>query len=312
MSAARHRASGARAVFATLFAMTGLLLVLAPSETSGQQPKSARPQIQWQDGPTQADLGNVAQIQVPKGFKFTGIEGTKKFEELLQNPVDGKELGVMIPDLKDKDDSEGFWFVLFEFDPIGYVKDGEQANLNAQTISTILDSIRQGTESSNQERRRRGWPTLSIVGWEKQPFYDPSSHNLVWGIRGSSMEDGKPSYSINYNTRILGREGVLSANLVVDPNQLKAIVPTYEKLVTGVSFKPDKNYAAFRAGDKIAEYGLIALMTGGAAAVAVKTGFLTKFLKPILVGIVVAFGAVAKAIKSFFGKLTGSPGKEGA
>ena len=189
--------------------------------------------------------GECGQIQVPKGFKFTGIEGTKKFEELLKNPVDGKELGVMIPDLKDNDDSEGFWFVLFEFDPIGYVKDGEQANLNAQTISTILDSIRQGTESSNQERRRRGWPTLSIVGWEKQPFYDPSSHNLVWGIRTSSMEDGKPSYSINYNTRILGREGVLSANLVVDPNQLKGIVPTYEKLVTGVSFKPDKNYAAF-------------------------------------------------------------------
>ncbi len=126
------------------------------------------------------------------------------------------------------------------------------------------------------------------------------------------MEDGKPSYSINYNTRILGREGVLSANLVVDPDQLKAIVPTYEKLVTGVAFKPGKNYAAFRAGDKIAEYGLIGLITGGAAAVAVKTGFFTKFLKPILVGIVVAFGAVVKGIKSFFGKLTGSPGKEGA
>lgn len=312
MSVARHRTSGAWAVMAALFATAGLLVVVAPSETSGQQPKSARPQIQWQDGPAQADLGNVAQVQVPKGFKFTGIEGTKTFEELLQNPVDGKELGVMIPDLKDKDDADGFWFVLFEFDPIGYVKDGEQSELNTKTISTILDSIRKGTESANQERRDRGWPTLSIVGWEKQPFYDPSSHNLVWGIRGSSTEDGKPSYSINYNTRILGREGVLSANLVVDPDQLKAIVPTYEKLLAGVSFKPGKTYAEFRAGDKIAEYGLVGLITGGAAAIAVKSGFLTKFLKPILVGIVVAFGAVIKGIKGFFGKLTGSAGKETA
>ena len=314
MYAARHRASKSRAICAILFVGAGLLPLLAPGGTCAQEQKQkrARPQIQWQDGPTQADLGNVAQIQVPKGFKFTGIDGTRKFAELLENPVGGKEIGVMIPDLSEKDNGQGLWFILFEFDPIGYVKDGDQKDLNDQTISTILSSIRAGTESANQERQRRGWATLSVVGWERQPFYDPSSHNLVWGIRGSSIENGKPSYSINYNTRILGREGVLSANLVVDPEQLSAVVPTYEKLVAGVSFKPGKSYAEMRPGDKIAEYGLIGLITGGVGAVAIKTGFFTKFLKPILVGIAVAFGAVVKGIKSFFGKVTGLAGKESA
>jgi uncharacterized membrane-anchored protein len=310
MYAARHRASKSRAACGILAVGAGLLLLLAPADANAQQQKKpAPPQIQWQDGPTQADLGTVAQIQVPNGFKFTGIDGTRKFEELLQNPVGGKEVGVIIPDLEGKEDATGFWFILFEFDPIGYVKDGDQKDLNDQTITTILNSIRAGTEAANQERQRRGWPTMSVVGWERQPFYDPATHNLVWGIRGSSQEEGKPSFSINYNTRILGRKGVLSANLVVDPDKLNAVVPTYQKLVSGVSFKQGESYAEMRAGDKIAEYGLIGLITGGVGAVALKTGFFTKFLKPILLGIVAVFVTVGKAFKSFFGKLTGSAAK---
>ena len=86
---------------------------------------------------------------------------------------------------------------------------------------------------------------------------------------------------------------------------------TYDKLIQGVSFKQGESYAEMRAGDKIAEYGLIGLITGGGVAVALKSGFFAKFLKPILVGIVVAFGAVVKGIKSFFGKLTGSAGRQG-
>jgi uncharacterized membrane-anchored protein len=308
MYAARHRASGVRAACAFAAALTGLLGLLTPAGAFAQDAKQP-PEIPWQDGPAKADLGNVAQIQVPAGFKFTGAQGTKKFQELFQNPVDGKELGVIIPDVSEGT-ADNFWFILFEFDPIGYVKDGDQNDLNDKTITTILDSIRKGTEGANQERQRRGWPVLNIVGWERQPFYDPASHNLIWGIRGSSVEDGKPSISINYNTRILGRKGVLSANLVVNPEKLQSVVPTYEKLIKGVSFKQGESYAEMRAGDKIAEYGLIGLITGGGVAVALKSGFLTKFLKPILVGIVVVFGAVVKGIKSFFGRLTGSAGRE--
>jgi uncharacterized membrane-anchored protein len=310
MSAAVQRASAGGAAWAMPLLAAGLLFVFGPGQASAQPQKKDLPK--FQDGPVQGDLGNVATIQVPKGFKFTGSEGARKFQELTENPVDGKELGILIPDAQSQEDGAGFWFILFEFDPIGYVKDGDQKDLNAQTIATILDSIRRGTEAGNQERQRRGWATLSVVGWEQQPFYDPASHNLVWAIRGSSTEDGKPTYSINYNTRILGREGVLSANLVVDPDQLKSVVPTYQKLIAGVSFKPGKSYAEMRPGDKIAEYGLVGLITGGAAAVAIKSGFLTKFLKPILIGIAVAFGAAVKGIKGFFGRLTGSAGNQGA
>ena len=251
-----------------------------------------------------------AQIQVPEGFKFTGIEGTRKAMEMSGNPSGPNELGMIIPDSVAADEGGGRWFVVFEFDPVGYVKDEDQKNLIDQSAA-LLDSIRQGTNAFNEERKKMGRGPLNVVGWEQPPFYDPASHNLVWAVRISGQEGGKTNYSINYNTRILGREGVLIANLVIDPEKLKSTVPTYQKLLKGVSFKPGKTYAEWKAGDKIAEYGLIGLITGGGVAVALKTGFFTKFLKPILVGIFVAFGAVVKGIKSFFGKVTGSAGREG-
>ncbi len=69
--------------------------------------------------------------------------------------------------------SQGSWFIVFDFNRIGYVPDTEQKDLNTETTNALLDSFRKGAEVSNQERQRRGWPTISIVGWERPPFYDP-------------------------------------------------------------------------------------------------------------------------------------------
>ncbi len=310
MYAARHRASGVRAACAFAAALTGLLGLLTPAGAFAQQPTTELP-FGLKDGPMKSDLGNVAQVQVPEGFAFTGSEGTRKAMESMGNPTSPSELGMIVPNSVAADDSDDGWFVVFEYDSTGHVKDEDQKNLGAQS-DALLKSIREGTEAFNVERKKMGREPVHVVGWEKPPFYDAATHNLVWAIRLSSQAGGKTSYSINYFSRILGREGVLIANLVVDPDKLKATVPTYEKLLNGVTFKPGQTYAEFRAGDRIAEYGLIGLITGGGVAVALKSGFLTKFLKPILVGIVVFFGAVIKGIKSFFGRLTGSSSREGA
>ncbi len=305
MDAERRRAFAARAVAAGLMLMLmGLSGWMGSPGAMAQAPKEqpGRPPVLdfFKDGPMKGDLGTVAQIDVPKGFVFTGVEGTRKFLELTENPVGGKELAVLAPESL-LDGSGNGWFIVFDFDPIGYVPDKDSKDLNAETAATILEAIRKGTQASNEERKRRGWTTVEIVGWERPPFYDPATHNLVWAIRSSAMENGKVGFGVNYNTRILGRRGVLEANLVVDPNKLQSVIPTLDKLVKGITFKKGESYGEMRAGDKIAEYGLIGLITGGGIAVALKTGILTKFLKPILIGIVAAVAAVGKAFKSLFG-----------
>ncbi len=100
--------------------------------------------IDWQDGPTVGKLGDIAQISVPAGYRFTGKLGAQKLLELTQNPTDGNELGALVPKI-DKD--ANFWFSIFEFEDTGYVRDNEKDNLDA---NSMLESIKNATEESNE------------------------------------------------------------------------------------------------------------------------------------------------------------------
>jgi uncharacterized membrane-anchored protein len=55
-------------------------------------------------------------------------------------------------------------------------------------------------------------------------------------------------------------------------------MPAYQALLTDYSYKLGERYAEYRSGDKLAKYGLAALITGGAAAVAVKTGLFASLI----------------------------------
>jgi len=87
----------------------------------------------------------------------------------------------------------------------GYVKDDEKIDPDP-----LLESIRKGTEASNEQRKSRGWSTLTIVGWKLPPRYDTQDRRLEWAIDARS--DG--GAVVNYNTRVLGRHGVTSVTLV--------------------------------------------------------------------------------------------------
>jgi uncharacterized membrane-anchored protein len=91
--------------------------------------------------------------------------------------------------------------------------------------------------------------------------------------------------------------------LVVQPDQLAETLPTFRNLLTGYSFQTGETYAEYRPGDRIAKYGLGALVLGGAAVGAAKLGlfaWLAVFLKKGWKLVVVAFAAVASFFKKMF------------
>lgn len=237
-----------------------------------------------QAGPTTGQLGSVAKIEVPAGMGFTGKAGTTKYLELTQNIPSGQEVGFVAPD-------DRSWFVVFEYDSSGHVKDDDKDALDADKL---LDTIKEGTEEGNKERERRGYPTMEIVGWHKPPFYDPTTHNLTWSIRGRSAGGDV----INWSTRMLGRTGMMRVDLVADPANIDAAVPQFDELLKGFSYVQGQTYGEFKPGDRIAEYGLAALVAGGAGALAVKTGLIAKFWK-LIVGAFVAIGAFFKKLFGF-------------
>ena len=248
--------------------------------------------LQWTVGPGKATIGSQAEIQVPEGARFTGPEGTRKLLEMMHNPTDGSELGMLTTNTVD-------WFVVFEYSDIGYVKDAEKEKLDA---AEILDALRKGNEAGNEERKKRGWSAVSIVGWHTAPFYNKETNNLEWCIKGSA--DGHDI--INYNTRILGRGGVMSANLLVAPEELDATLPNVKTILNGISYVQGQKYSEWKSGDKIAKYGLSALVVGGAVGLAAKMGLLAKIAaslgklwKVVIVGLL---GGLAALKGLIFGK----------
>ena len=275
---------------ALLVALSCLALsVFAFAQSEGEDPTFEMPEgeeptinVNWLEGPATGDLGSTAQVDVPIGYVFAGAADTKTLMEVTQNPVSGDEVGFLAP-------SEDDWFVVFEYDDMGYIKDDEKDALDADAM---LKSIREATAASNKEREKRGWPTMAITGWEQPPHYDEATHNLEWAIKGES--EGIPV--INYNTRILGRGGVMSVTLVADPEQMPTTLPTFKQLLAAFDYKEGQRYAEYREGDKLAKYGLSALVVGGGAAAAAKAGVFRWLWKVLVAG---AAGAAALFRKIF-------------
>ena len=104
---------------------------------------------------------------------------------------------------------------------------------------------------------------------------------------------------VNFNTRVLGRGGVMSAVLVSSPDGLNESIGEFKDALASFEYLPGQKYAEYKPGDKIAKYGLAALITGGAAAIAVKTGL----WKVILGGLIAGWKFIAAAAVALFGGL---------
>jgi uncharacterized membrane-anchored protein len=276
------------------FLAVGLLLAIAAlcPALLAQEEVNPYAAFEWQTGPAIGALGDIATIGVPEGFAFAGADDTRTFLELNGNPASGDELGLLIPT-----DEESGWFVVFEFSSVGYVKDDEKDELDHDAL---LESIREGNEHGNEIRRERGWPTLEIDGWETPPHYDLQTNNLTWAIRGHTSIDD--SAVINHSTRLLGRRGYMNVDLVIEPSEFSTTLPLYADVMSSFSYLEGSRYAEFRKGDKIATYGLAALIAGGAGALAAKSGLLSKIWKFLVLGLVALLGFFRKVFKRIFGR----------
>lgn len=283
-----HRVPGA----ASLFAALGLAALTATGVAAQEFTLS------WNQGPGTALIGDdLAEIELPEAYVWLDGDGTRQLMELFENPVSGAELATIAPASE-----EALWYVVFEWDDIGFVNDDERDELDPDAM---LKSIRKGNEEANKERKRRGWSTLEIVGWQEPPHYDTNTNNLTWAVIGSS--DGEQV--VNRNIRILGRRGVMRLALVASPDELAAASAELDRLLESYRFRPGNRYAEFVPGkDRVAEIGLTALVVGGAGALAVKSGLLARMWKVLVAGVV----ALAAAIKKFFrrGSATQNPQME--
>ena len=202
----------------SIISLCSLVLAGVPAKGADSGPK-----LTPLKGPAKARLEDVAQIDVPAGYAFLDGKSTRSLMKAMGEPASGQELGLLTP-------TNEHWSVIFEFNKTGYVKDDDKDKLDPDKL---LAAIKQGTAEANKERVKAGNPPLEIVGWEVPPKYDATTHNLEWAIRATSED--RPI--LNYNTRLLGRKGVMEVVLIIEPDKLSATLPTFRNLLAGYNFQ---------------------------------------------------------------------------
>jgi uncharacterized membrane-anchored protein len=243
--------------------------------------------------------GGLAKLTVPKEFNYLGPDDAETvLVKLWGNPPsDTKPLGLLMPAGLTPLDTN-CWVVTIDYSEDGYVKDSDASTIN---YDDLLKKMQKETADSNAERQKQGYPALTLVGWAAPPHYDAETHKLYWAK--DIKFEGEESDTLNYNIRMLGRKGVLELNAVADVSQFNTIDKQTPQILGMVDFKEGSRYADFDPKtDKVAKYGIAALVAGGALAAAAKFGLLKViwlaiigFKKIIIIGVI--------AVVAFFKKL---------
>jgi uncharacterized membrane-anchored protein len=245
-------------------------------------------------------LSGLATLHVPDGFRFLdGPDSRTVLVKLWGNPPPSSDpLGMLMPSGVSPL-SEESWAVVVTYEPDGYVSDKDAAKIN---YTELLTQMQKDMVSANEQRQKAGYEPIHLVGWAKTPHYDSQTHKLHWA---KELKFGsQPENTLNYNIRMLGRGGVLVLNVVAGMPQLAQIDEATPKILSAADFNPGHRYADFNPKtDKIASYGLAALVAGTATAAAVKLGLFKGLWVAILAAkkfIIIGVIAIAASFRKLF------------
>jgi len=280
--------AASRALFATLIVAVPLVAQgPAPQDSGGRSAAEFEASLRYQTGTVTLQKG-LATLVLPPGYRYLGPEDTERVLVAWGNPPGSETLGMIVPVGKAVTDSAS-WAVIVSYDEDGYVKDDEAASIN---YDKLLRDMQESTRDRNEARKEAGYAPVMLLGWAARPHYDSASHKLYWAKELQFGDEGERT--LNYDVRALGRRGVLVLSAVATMPQLTDVETGMQEMLGFVSFDEGNRYADFVSGDKVAAYGIGALIAGKVAA---KAGFFKLLVgalvaaKKLLILGVVAIGA---------------------
>jgi uncharacterized membrane-anchored protein len=219
--------------------------------------------------------GGIAKLSLSQAFRYLPPDGADfVLTKLWGNPPGRKTLGMIFP-AGMSPVGKDTWGIVITFSDDGYIKDSDADSIN---YDKLLQQMQQGAKAVNAERSKKGFPAVELVGWATRPRYDKQSHKMYWA-KELKFSDSEAN-TLNYNIRVLGRSGVLNLNVVAAMSALPRIEESAPEIVGLVNFTEGNRYADFnKSTDKVAAYGLAALVAGGIAA---KAGFFKVILVALL------------------------------
>ncbi|WP_257572566.1 DUF2167 domain-containing protein [Janthinobacterium sp. UMAB-56] len=240
--------------------------------------------------------GAIATLDLPANFRYLSpADAERVLVDAWGNPPGMESLGMIVP-AKTSVLERDSWGVIVTYEKEGHIKDDDADSIK---YDELLKDMQASVLENNAERKKQGYPGIHLMGWAEKPSYAKDTHKLYWAK--DLMVDGGV-HSLNYNVRVLGREGVLNLNAIASMQQIEAIKKEMQQVTAFTEFTAGNRYTDFDSKtDKVAEYGLAALVAGGVAS---KLGLFGKLLalllafKKVLLLAVVGGGA---AIVKFLG-----------
>ena len=262
-------------------------------------PKHQMPVLHYRQGKITLSDG-LAELNVPENFRFLDAPDARKVVVgVWGNPpqVADSVIGLLLPAGVEPNTRDS-WGVVISYENKGYVKDDDANKID---YNTMLTTMQKSIHEENAERVKAGYPSMELVGWAEPPQYDAANKKLFWA-KELAFGDAK-EHTLNYDMRILGRRGVLILRAVAGMDQLDQIKDARSQILGMVNYNQGHRYADFNPKtDKVAAYGVAALVLGG---IAVKAGFF-KLLIPVLLAakkfVIIGVIAVAGFFKRLFGR----------
>ncbi len=267
-------------ILATLLAAAWLSTAAAAepgpeADTPAAAPK--HPELHYQTGAVELP-NRVATLKLGSEYRYLDPKETEKLLVAWGNPPEAASdtQGTVVPADIDPFD-EGAWAVVLTYLNEGHVDDQDAAKID---YTDLMKEMKTNTADSNKAREKAGYGRVNLVGWASEPRYDSTAHKLYWAKELDF--GGKGEHTLNYDVRVLGREGVLSMNAVAGMSQLRDVQQGMQSLLQLSEFNAGHRYDEFNGGtDRLAAYGIGALVAGGVAA---KLGLFAK-----LIGVIIAF-----------------------
>ncbi len=241
---------------------------------------------------------NIATLDLPAGFRYLNpADSGRLLTQGWGNPPGITTLGMIVPAAVNPLTPEG-WGVVVTYEKDGHVKDNDADSIK---YDELLKTMQEQTSQDNEQRKKDGYPAMTLVGWTEAPHYDKASHKLYWAKELRSAGDSQDG--LNYNIRVLGREGVLVLNAVAGMQQIATIKSEMRNVTAFTDFTPGNRYTDFDGKtDKVAEYGIAALIAGGVAAKVGLFGKLFALLLAFKKAIILAVAAGGTWVARLFGR----------
>ena len=279
----------------TLAFQTAVAAPAEPSEAEIAALKKAFSELHPKTG-TITLKDNLATIKVPEGLQYLDPKDTEFIlVKIWGNPPQSAHdaLGMLVKSPRDAVNAGG-WGIVITYSEDGHVDDSDATKID---YPALLKQMKEGTAEANKERTKQGYPTMQLVGWAEPPHYDASTRKIYWAKEIAF--EGRDVHTLNYCTRILGRRGVLELNAVASIGALPAIREEAQKVIAQVDFNPGNRYADYnKSTDKLATYGVAALVAGGIAGkmglFKVLLGVLLAAKKLVIVGVIALYAGIKK------------------